>query len=97
MEKTVWQDTKAMITDYDTLVRNLNDMRTVLACIAMQQEDMTLQIPFEALRACTGVTLEVTVDSLYGNFIFKAVLADVPAVPEGSGLAANDHVAGGLG
>jgi SAM-dependent MidA family methyltransferase len=64
-----------MISDYDTLERHLRDMRTVLTCIALQQEDLTLSVPFTALEEVPkGTELEVSVDRLHKNFVFKAIL-----------------------
>jgi hypothetical protein len=72
-----------MISDYDTLERNLKDLRTVLTCIALQQEDLTLSVPFTALEAIKpGTELEVSVDRVHGNFVFKAILP--PEAPGGS-------------
>jgi SAM-dependent MidA family methyltransferase len=64
-----------MISDYDTLERNLRDLRAVLTCIALQQDDLTLSVPFTALESVPkGTELEVSVDKVHGNFVFKAIL-----------------------
>jgi len=77
-----------MISDYDTLEKNLRDLRTVLTCIALQQEDLTLSVPFIALEAIKkGTELEVSVDRLHGNFVFKAIL---PPATEGESQEEND-------
>jgi hypothetical protein len=66
-----------MISDYDTLEKNLRDLRTVLTCIALQQEDLTLSVPFTALEAIKpGTELEVSVDRVHGNFVFRAIIAN---------------------
>ena len=78
-----------MISDYDTLERHLRDMRIVLTCIALQQDDLTLSVPFTALESVPqGTELEVSVDKVHGNFVFRAILS--PAT-EASSPANNDR------
>jgi hypothetical protein len=90
-----WNDMAAMVSDYDTLERNLKDLRTVLACICHQQEDLRLTVPFDALKAVPhDAQLEVTVDRVHGNYEFKLILADAPAAGEGAGLTGDDKIPG---
>ena len=89
--KQRWSDMDKMISDYDTLERNLKDLRTVLACICHQQPDLALTVPFDALKAVPhDAQLEVSVDRVHGNYEFKLVLADPPAPAEGTSLPGND-------
>jgi hypothetical protein len=75
--KRVWPGMERMISDYDTLEKNLRDLRTVLTCIALQQEDLTLSVPFSALESVPkGTELEVSVDRTHGNFVFRAIIND---------------------
>jgi hypothetical protein len=88
-----WNDMQQMISDYDTLERNLKDLRTVLACICHQQEDLRLTVPFDALKAVPhDAQLEVSVDRVHGNYEFKLILADAPAGSEGTGLTGDDKI-----
>lgn len=96
MGKVVFPGMDQMISDYNTLERNLRDMRTVIACICLQQDDRTFSVPFDELKKVTPeMELEVAVDCVHGNYVFT--LVGGAAVPEGAGLAGDDHVAGGLG
>jgi hypothetical protein len=82
--KQRWTDMEAMVTDYDTLERNLKDLRTVLACICHQQDDLRLTVPFDALKAVPkDAQLEVSVDRVHGNYEFKLILAEVPSTASG--------------
>lgn len=117
MSRTVWPGMDQMISDYNTLERNLRDLRTVIACICLQQDDKTFSVPFEELKKVPkDAELEVAVDRVHGNYVFTLIGTDGivlgerasdaalvedglndPTVGERAGLAANDHVAGGLG
>jgi hypothetical protein len=75
--KTVWPGMDQMITDYNTLERNLRDMRTVIACICLQQDDKTFSVPFDELKKVPNdAELEVSVDRVHGNYVFTLVGAD---------------------
>jgi hypothetical protein len=70
-----WTPVEKMVSDYDALERNLRELRNILAVICMQQDDKTLQVPFEALRNLPpGAELEVSVDNLNQCFDFKVIL-----------------------
>lgn len=72
-----WTDMEKMVSDYDTLERNLRDLRAVLSCICLQQDDRTLNVPFDSLSDMPkGIELEVSVDRVRGNFIFKVITPD---------------------
>jgi hypothetical protein len=74
MKKTVWPHMKDMVSDYDKLQKSLTDLRNILAVIAYQQEDKTLTVPVSALEAMPkGCELEVSFDSVHGNYNFKCV------------------------
>jgi hypothetical protein len=81
MKKTVWPSFKDTIEDMDKIARDLNDVKTVLCCIAYQQEDKTLSVPFDALAAMPkGIELEISADRVHGNYIFRCILPGaVPA------------------
>lgn len=73
--KSVFPPMKAVIDDFDKIARDLHDVKTVLCCIAFQQDDHTLSVPFDALKAMPkGIELEITADRVHGNYIFKAIL-----------------------
>lgn len=73
--KTVFPPMKAVIDDFDKIARDLNDVKTVLCCIAFQQDDKTLSVPFSALAEMPkGIELEITADRTYGNYVFKCIL-----------------------
>lgn len=96
--KTVFPAMTQVVEDMDRISRDLNDVKTVLCCIAYQQDDKTLQVPFTALSAMPkGIELEIGIDRLHGNYVFKCILPDVPADTEGAGLPSDHEVAGGLG
>lgn len=81
--KTVFPPMKAIIDDFDKIARDLNDVKTVLCCIAFQQDDKTLSVPFSALAEMPkGIELEITADRTYGNYVFKCILP-----PQASGGA----------
>lgn len=98
--KTVWPGMDQMISDYNTLERNLRELRTILTCIALQQDDKKLEVPFSAIAEIpAGTELEVSIDRVHENYTFSVILPEgyVPPVAESASLAANDEVAGGLG
>lgn len=99
MKKTVWPAMKNVVDDMEKISRDLRDVKNVLCCIAFQQEDLTLQVPFAALAEMPkGIELEIAVDRVHGNYTFKCILLpDVAAEPERAGLAGDDEVSGGLG
>lgn len=98
MKKTVFPPFKQVIEDMDRISRDLQDVKSVLCCIAYQQDDKTLQVPFDALAAMPkGIELEISVDRVHGNYVFRCILPDEAAVGVGAGLSADDHVPGGLG
>lgn len=81
-----WTDMEKMVSDFDTLERNLRDLRTVLSCIAYQQADHVLSVPFDALKAVpAGSELEVSVDRVHGNFVFRYI------APSQSSGGCDDH------
>lgn len=93
-----WVDMDKMVSDYDTLERNLRDLRTVLAAIAWQQDDKTLTVPVAALQAMpAGVELVVAFDRVLDQYVFSATSSNAPAAAEGTGLTTDDHVPGVLG
>jgi hypothetical protein len=72
-----WTDMDKMVSDFDALERNLRDLRTILTLICLQQDDKTLNVPLSALLALpAGTQLEVSVDRIHGNYVFKAIPAD---------------------
>lgn len=111
MKKTKFSDEAVsiadkMVNDYASLERNLRELRTILAAICFQQDDKCLTVPFSALQLPAGVELEVSVDRHAEAFQFKLIglnaalgedVVNDAAIGEGAGLAANDHVASGLG
>lgn len=75
--KTVWPGMDQMISDYNTLERNLRELRTILTCIALQQDDKQLEVPFSAIAALPpGTELEVSIDQVHSNYVFKCVLPE---------------------
>lgn len=73
--KTVFPPMKQVIDDFDKIARDLNDIKTVICCVAYQQDDHTLSIPFDALAAMPkGIEMEISVDRVHGNYVFKAIL-----------------------
>lgn len=95
MKKTVFPPFKQVIEDMDKISRDLHDIKTVIACICWQQDDKTLQVPFDALAAMPkGIELEISVDRVHGNYVFACILPNEPAVPVGAGLPLNDEIAG---
>jgi hypothetical protein len=73
--KTVFPPMKAVIDDFDKIARDLNDVKTVLCCIAFQQDDKTLSVPFAALSEMPkGIELEITADREHGNYVFRCIL-----------------------
>lgn len=87
-----------VVEDFDKIARDLKDIKTVLCCVAYQQDDKTLQVPFSALAEMPkGIEMEITVDRLHGNYQFRCILPDAAAEPVGTGLAGNDEIPGGLG
>lgn len=98
MKKTVWPQMKHVVEDMDKIARDLQSIKDILACIAFQQDDKTLQVPFDALAAMPkGIELEIAVDRVHGNYTFKCILPDGATKPKGSSLPGDDEVAGGLG
>jgi hypothetical protein len=94
--KTVFPPMKQVVEDMDKIARDLQDIKTVLACIAWEQEDHKLQVPFDALANLPkGMELEIAVDRLHGNYVFTAI--DPAAVAEGAGLPTDNPVPGVLG
>lgn len=82
MKKTKFSDeainiTDKMVSDYANLERNLRELRTILACICMQQDDKCLTVPFSAMTTLpAGVELEVSVDRVNSAFQFSLVGVD---------------------
>jgi hypothetical protein len=108
VKKTVWPSLKDTIDDMDKIARDLQDIKSILCCIAWQQTDKKLQVPFSALAEMPlGIEMEIGIDRLHGNYVFTAIppsdpasvknVPDDPALGESSGLAADNKVAGGLG
>lgn len=97
--KTVFPPMKAIIDDFDKIARDLNDVKTVICCIAFQQDDRTLSIPFTSLAAMPkGIELEISADHVHGNYIFKAILPGEErddSKNSSSGDAPDDQAAGG--
>lgn len=101
----VWPGMNQMISDYNSLEQNLRDLRTVLACICMQQDDKTFSVPFSELRKVpSDIQLEVSVDNVHWNYVFKLfdkngnqlglhIFADAPAAPV-EGDVPPDHAIG---
>jgi hypothetical protein len=90
-----WTDMNKMVSDFNTLEKNLRDLRTVLAAIAWQQDDKTLTVPVSALQTMPpGVELAVTFDRALDQYVFIASLPDTAPAAEGTGLAAHDPVTG---
>lgn len=80
---------------YQSLERNLRELRTVIACICAQQEDLTISIPFEALEMSAGMQLEARSDRDAGCFVFSIVKPDVaPDTKEGD--VSPDHPVGNV-
>jgi hypothetical protein len=107
VKKTVFPPLKQVIEDMDKIARDLQDIKSILCCIAWQQDDRKLQVPFDALAAMPkGVEMEIGIDRLHGNYVFTAIppsdpasvknVPDDPSLGESSGLAADNKVAGGL-
>lgn len=72
--KTVFPPLKVVIDDFEKISRDLHDIKTVICCVAYQQDDHTLSIPFDALAAMPkGIELEISVDREHGNYVFKAI------------------------
>jgi hypothetical protein len=73
--KTVFPPLKAVIDDFDKIAKDLHDVKTVLCCIAYQQDDFTLSVPFEALASMPkGIEIEITADRVHGNYVFRAIV-----------------------
>lgn len=98
MKKTVFPPMRQVIEDMDKIARDLNSIKTVLCCIAYQQDDKSLTVPFSALAEMpAGIEMDITVDRKHGNYVFRCILPDAAAGTEGAGLPADDEVAGSLG
>ena len=83
--KTVFPPMKQVVEDMDKIVRDLQDIKTVLCCIAYQQDDKTLQVPFTSLAEMPkGIELEIGVDRVHGNYVFTCIL---PPESKGATLA----------
>lgn len=77
--KTVWPGMDQMISDYNTLERDLRDLKTVFCCIAYQQDDKILHVPATALAEMPkGIELSITFDRTHDNYVFKCILPGVP-------------------
>lgn len=75
MKKTVWPQMKHVVEDMDKIARDLQSIKDILACIAFQQDDKTLQVPFTSLSEMPkGIELEISVDRVHGNYTFKCIL-----------------------
>lgn len=75
MKKTVFPPFKQVIEDMDKISRDLQDVKSVLCCIAYQQDDKILQVPFDALAAMPkGIELEISVDRVHGNYVFRCIV-----------------------
>lgn len=73
--RRVWPGMDKMISDYDTLERNLRDLRNILAVIAYQQEDHILTIPVSYLEELPpGCELEASFDRAHEQYNFKCIL-----------------------
>lgn len=84
--KTVFPPMKAVIDDFDKIARDLNDVKTVICCIAFQQDDRTLSIPFASLAAMPkGIELEISADRVHGNYVFRAIIPDDEKKPAHTG------------
>ena len=85
MRKTVFPPMRQVVEDMDKIARDLQDVKTILCCIAYQQDDKTLQVPVSALEAMPkGIELEISVDRVHGNYTFRCVLpsqSDTEAKP----------------
>lgn len=95
--KTVFPPMKQVIDDFDKIARDLNDVKTVICCIAFQQDDRTLSVPFSSLAAMPkGIELEISADRVHGNYVFKAILpGEKRDDTSSSGDAPADQAAGG--
>lgn len=79
MKKTVWPNVKQVAEDFEKISRDLHDVKTVLCCIAFQQDDKMLTVPFTALADMPkGIELEIGVDRVHGNYVFKCILPTSP-------------------
>src|ERR1700675_3242665 len=86
-----WTDMNKMVSDCNTLEKNLKDLRTVLAVIAYNQDDHLLTVPVKALQELPkGSELEVSFDSVHGNYNFRLVLSDAAPATESPGLTPDD-------
>jgi len=84
--KTVFPPMRQVVEDMDKIARDLQDIKTVLCCIAYQQDDKTLQVPFTSLAEMPkGIEMEIAVDRVHGNYVFTCIL---PPEPKGATLAA---------
>ena len=80
VKKTVFPPMKQVIDDMDKIARDLQDIKTIIACICWQQDDHKLQVPFDALAALPkGLELEIAVDRVHGNYVFTAIAPSDPA------------------
>jgi hypothetical protein len=85
VKKTVFAPMKQVVEDMDKIARDLQDVKTILACIAYQQDDKCLLVPFDALRALPkGIELEISVDRIHNNYVFKCLLPVGGSVPSGT-------------
>jgi hypothetical protein len=90
MRKTVFPPMRQVVEDMDKIARDLQSVKDILACIAWQQDDHVLQVPFDALaKMPKGLKLEIAVDRVKLNYVFTAI--DPAPTPVGPGLAANDQ------
>jgi hypothetical protein len=70
-----------MISDYNSLERNLRDLRSILACIAWQQEDKVLEISVEDLEAMPkDVILDISFNNIRGCYTFRTSRPASPIV-----------------
>lgn len=79
MSKIVFPPMRQVVEDMDSLTRDLRSIKTILCCIAYQQEDKILQVPFDALADMPkGIELEIGVDPIHKNYTFKCIIPNVP-------------------